>query len=126
MADDLIPPDVREFVLEHVESIAHLEALLLLLPLSEQRLSAATVASRLYVDPAQAESVLDQLRGRGLVACDAGLYWFNADPGQRDIIERLAALYAQHLISITDLVHAKPSGARAFAAAVCAYLLLQA
>ena len=34
MGDELIPPDVREFILRHIDSIAHLEALLLL-PLTQ-------------------------------------------------------------------------------------------
>lgn len=117
MADDLIPPDVREFVLEHIESIAHLEALLLL-HRSEERWRVSSVASHLYIEPGQAEAVLGQLCDQRLLACGDGVYWFNADPpGQREIVESLATLYAQHLIPITNLVHAKPSGARAFAAA---------
>lgn len=118
MADDLIPPDVREFVLEKIESIAHLEALLLLLHQPDERWSVSNVATHLYIDPVQTKVVLDQLCDQRLLDCRDGVYWFNASsPGQRDIVERLAALYAHHLIPVTNLVHAKPSGARAFAAA---------
>jgi hypothetical protein len=118
VADDLIPLDVREFVLDHIESIAHLEALLLLLHQPDERWSVASVATHLYIDPSQAKAVLDELCDQRLLDCREGIYWFNASPpGQRDIVERLAALYAHHLIPVTNLVHAKPSGARAFAAA---------
>ena len=76
------------------------------------------MATHLYIDPGQTEAVLGQLCGQELLHCQDGVYWFNATPpGQREILEKLAILYAQHLIPITNLVHAKPSGARAFAAA---------
>jgi hypothetical protein len=118
VADDLIPPDVREFVLDKIESIAHLEALLLLLHQTDEPWTVSRVAAHLYVGEGQAKAVLDQLCDQRLLDCRDGVYWFNASPpGQRDIVERLAGLYAHHLIPVTNLVHAKPSGARAFAAA---------
>ena len=118
MADELIPPDVREFILSHIEFIAHLEALLLLLHRHDDRWTAAGVASHLYIDERQAEAVLEQLCSERLLDCRDGVYWLNLDPpGRREILDPLSSLYASHLIPVTNLVHAKPSGARAFAAA---------
>ena len=118
MADDIVPPDVRAFILTHIESIAHLEALLLLGHQPDQRWTASSVAAHLYIDEGQAKTVLDQLCSAGLLACRDGEFWFNGDqPGQREIVEKLASIYARHLIPVTNLVHSKPSGARAFAAA---------
>ena len=118
MADDIVPPDVREFILTHIESIAHLEALLLLMHQPDERWTAYGVAAHLYIDEGQAKAVLDQLCGERLLDCRDGDYWFNGDPpGRREIVEKLSSLYARHLIPVTNLVHAKPSGARAFAAA---------
>jgi hypothetical protein len=118
MADELIPLDVREFVLAHIESIAHLEALLLLMSKPEKQWTVASVAGQLYISDEQAKPVLDQLCGDDLVLCRDGIYRFNpAPPGQRGIVERLATLYRRHLVPVTKLVHSKPSGVRAFAAA---------
>jgi hypothetical protein len=118
VADDLIPSDVREFILTHIESIAHLEALCLLAHEPSERWSDSGVAAHLYIEEEQAKAVLDQLCAHRLLACRDGTYWFNGDPpGQREIVEKLSTLYARHLIPVTNLVHAKPSGARAFAAA---------
>ncbi len=44
MADELIPPDVREFILTHIDSIAQLEALLLLANQPETRWTVSGVA----------------------------------------------------------------------------------
>ena len=118
MGDELIPPDVREFILRHIDSIAHLEALLLLLQQPDIKWSAAGVADHLYIEPDQATEVLQHLCENGLADCKDAIYWFNAAPlGQPEIVQRLADLYSNHLIPVTNLVHAKPSGIRRFAAA---------
>ena len=118
MADELIPPDVREFILTHIDSIAQLEALLLLANQPETRWTVSRVAGQLYIDESHAKSVLDRLCDAGLLHCSDASFWFNADSaGQRELVEKLSSLYARHLIPVTNLVHAKPSGARAFAAA---------
>ena len=118
MADELVPPDVREFILTYIDSIAHLEALILLANRPEERWTISRVAAQLYIDESHAKPVLDRLCNDSLLDCGDGLFWFNGYPaGQREIVERLSSLYARHLIPVTNLVHAKPSGARAFAAA---------
>jgi hypothetical protein len=118
VTDELIPPDVREFVLTYIGSIAHLEALLLLARGPDERWGEADVAAHLYIDAEEAKAVLDQLCDAGLLRCGDEGYWFNGEPpGQRDMVQRLAAIYAQHLIPITNLVHSRPVGIRAFAAA---------
>jgi hypothetical protein len=118
MGDELIPPDVREFILRNIDSIAHLEALLLLLQRPEIKWSAASVGDHLYIEPDQAAEVLQHLCEAGLAGCNDGVYWLNAAPaGQLEVVRRLAELYSNHLIPVTNLVHAKPSGIRKFAAA---------
>jgi len=118
MADELIPLEVREFVLTYIQSIAQLEALLLLKSKPDVVWNCANVASQLYIDEGQAKEVLDRLCEDGLVSCDADTYRFNSDaPDIGAMVERLATLYRKHLIPVTNLVHSRPSGAQAFAAA---------
>ena len=118
MAEELIAPEMRDFIQRHIDSIAQLEALLLLFNRLGESWTSDAVAGQLYIDRDQAAQVLEQLRAGGLAGCADGTYWFNGDPpGQREMASRLADVYAKHLIPVTNLVHAKPSGARAFAAA---------
>ncbi len=118
MGDELIPPDVREFILRHIDSIAHLEALLLLLQQPDVKWSASSLADHLYIETDQAAEVLQQLCEDGLAGCNDDVYWFNTAPtGQLEVVRRLAHLYSNHLIPVTNLVHGKPSGIRKFAAA---------
>jgi hypothetical protein len=45
-----------------------------------------------------------------------GVYRYDgATPKQRSLVDRLAALYSRHLISVTKLIHAKPRRIRQFA-----------
>ncbi len=118
MAEELIPPEMRDFIQRHIDSIAQLEALLLLLNRPGDSWTPDSVTEHLYIDRDQATQVLEQLCAGGLAGRAGDTYWFNSDPpGQREIVQRLAVVYAKHLIPVTNLVHAKPAGARAFAAA---------
>ena len=118
MAEELIPPEVRDFIQRHIDSIDQLEALLLLFNRPGDSWTSGSVAAQLYIDRDQAAQVLQQLCADGLAGRTGDTYWFNGDPpGQREMVERLADIYAKHLIPVTNFVHAKPSSARAFAAA---------
>ena len=118
MADELIPAEIREFIQTYILSIADLEALLLLARNVDAKWTAASVAMQLYIEEAQAAEVLERLCAEGLAQCQSGTFWFNdGSTGQRAIVEQLANIYSQHLIPVTNLVHSRPSGARAFAAA---------
>jgi hypothetical protein len=114
--DELIPEDVRQFILQRIGSIAELEALLLLRREPETIWTAAKAAERLYVEDSAAKEVLDRLCAEGLIGDGGGSYRFKPEPReQAELIDRLADLYSRHLIPVTNLVHAKPSGIRAFA-----------
>jgi hypothetical protein len=118
MADELIPAEIREFIQTYILSIADLEALLLLARNVDAKWTAASVAMQLYIEEAQAAEVLERLCAEGLAQCQSGTFWFNdGSTGQRAIVEQRADIYSQHLIPVTNLVHSRPSGARAFAAA---------
>jgi Mn-dependent DtxR family transcriptional regulator len=116
MSDELIPEDVRQFILTYIESIAQLEALMLLRREPQAAWNASTVARRLYVDEAQAAEALGQLAAAGLVvANDDARYRFNDRSKELgEIADRLLDLYNRHLIPVTNLVHGKPR-VRAFA-----------
>src|SRR6185312_2635182 len=49
MADNPVPPEVRLFIFDCIESVAHLEALLLLKDSPEQDWDVSSLARRLYV-----------------------------------------------------------------------------
>ena len=61
MQDPELPADVLRFIVERIDSVPHLEALLLLWGSGERRWNEAEVASRVYVPGDTARSVLQAL-----------------------------------------------------------------
>lgn len=116
MADDPVPADLRDFILRYIDSVAHLEALLLLRAAPEKAWEAPVVAARLYVSGEQAGEVLARLCDEHLLVCENGLYRYGGQPPEHlAMIDRLADSYAKQLIPITNLIHSKPRRIRQFA-----------
>ena len=116
MMDESIPVDLREFILRYIDSVAHLEALLLLRANAETTWDIATIAQRLYTTEQQAAEVLTQLCADGLLACENDRYRYGRQSAENlATIDRLAASYAKQLIPITNMIHGKPRRIRQFA-----------
>lgn len=112
MSETPIPDDVKQFILENIDSIAQLEALLLLRSSPSEEWSAQVVAKRLYVSEQETSLLLSRLNASGLIAINSGkpsLYRYH--PASDDlalIVDRLAETYSKHLVPVTNLVHSKP------------------
>ncbi|MBI2224804.1 MAG: hypothetical protein HYU44_07580 [Betaproteobacteria bacterium] len=110
MADTQIPDDIRDFIITRVDSIAHIEALMLLRHDPEISWDAASLAARLYISVDEAKRVLEELGARSLLMVDNGVYRYGcASPELKVLVDRLARIYATQLIAVTNLVHAKAS-----------------
>jgi hypothetical protein len=115
MVDDGIPADLRDFIVESIDSVGQLEALLLLRKHPEQAWSTAQLASRLYVGDSEAAAIVAHLVELGFAIGTVDSCHYNRAAKQVAIVDRLAEAYARQLIPITNLIHAKPRGIRAFA-----------
>jgi hypothetical protein len=112
MGDDLLPDDVKAFLLRYIDSIAHLEALLLLRANAELAWSAETLAKRLYTPVQETAEILARLCADGFLAAQGSaplLYQYHCPSReQAHMVEQVAVFYAHYLIPITHLIHAKP------------------
>lgn len=112
MVEYPIPNDVRRFILESIDSIAQLEALLLLRGSPNEEWGAQKVAGRLYISEKEAASLLARLSAEGLTAFNNDkppLYRYQPDSDDlARIVDRLAETYSKHLVPVTNLVHSKP------------------
>jgi hypothetical protein len=112
MAHDLIPDDVKAFLLQCIDSIAQLEALLLLRANPTLTWDAEALAKRLYIGSQETATILHHLQANGFLvtAEDAsGVYQYQpASPDLACMADRVAELYARYLIPVTQLLHAKP------------------
>jgi len=105
-----IPEDLRRFVLTSIPSVPFLEALLLMHADPARRWRRDTLAQRLYVREKTAETLLADLCAAGMAApCDppaADCYCYHPDGAAlRERIDRLADVYATHLVEVTLLIH---------------------
>lgn len=118
MVPELSPDDVLQFVGANVESVPHLEALLLIWQAAPRALGAEDVARRVYLPRDRAERLLaDLVARRWIVAGEAG-YTFNAESPDAPTIAHLAEHYRSNLIRIAEIIHRKaPSAVLDFARA---------
>lgn len=107
MSASNIPADVRRFLLAVIESVPHLEALLLLRADSSKWWDSTDLAARLYVDEPTASRLLADLCDRGLVhQASNGSWRFNAGDAERiRIVDRLVEVYSRHVVEVAELIH---------------------
>jgi hypothetical protein len=93
MMSEAIPDDVREFVQKHIDSIAQLEALLLLRREVAVLWNDTTVAQRLYITADGAAEVLGILVARGFLKSDGKSYLYQCPPKLDALVGRVADVY---------------------------------
>ena len=118
MADDHIPDDLGQFILQHIDSITQLEALLLLRANADQVWDLAKTKARLYAAEVEVTRVLERLCADGFLIHDGNGYRYQCkESAAAAKVDSLAALYASHLIPVTNMIHDKLRHVRAFAEA---------
>jgi hypothetical protein len=113
--DEPVSPPLRAFLLEHIDSVAQLEALLLLRR-ERKPLPVGAVARALYVPEPVAADELAALGARGLLAAEQDAWRYApASAEAASLVDELAISYARALIPITNIVHGNPLRLRRFA-----------
>ena len=116
MPDDVLPAELREFLENHIDSIAQLEALLLLRSAPDVLWDPQATAKRLYVGEREALGALAHLTTHGLIGRHANGYRF--DPRSDELlrgVSLIAEYYTTRLIPITKLIHTKSQRIQQFA-----------
>jgi DNA-binding IclR family transcriptional regulator len=115
MADEHLPDELRDFIVRHIDSVAQLEALLLLRANPHETWDVARTAKRLYASESEAAMVLARLCQDGLLNCQDETFRYQPEPAAAATVDRLAEAYAHQLIAVTNIIHAKPRRIREFA-----------
>jgi predicted transcriptional regulator len=113
---------VDRFILEQIDSVPHLEALLLLFNNQPKAWSAEDMARSLYVRSETASKILDSLVQRRLIALSPQTptdYVYSPEDDEKNkLMESVDAVYRKEVIRISSLIHSKaPAGVRDFARA---------
>jgi len=124
VADSADPnQEVIQFILEHLDTVPHLEALLLIWQNPSMAWTVQVLASRIYVSHTVAQVILEDFQRKGIVRSESvaeHTYAFNAEwDAQGGLLPRLADLYRRQLVQVTKMIHSKSSSsvrdfARAF------------
>jgi len=116
MTEEGVPPEIRAFLFACIESVAELEALLLLREVPTQCWDAGTLARRLYIGESEGAKILDHLAACELAARgEAGFRYHVRDAERQRLVDGLADSHARHLVPLTRLIHERASGMRKFA-----------
>jgi hypothetical protein len=112
-----IPPDIEEFVLKYAQSVAYVEALMLLKHDPETWWESAALAKRLYITADEAGRILERICGDTFAVEQNGRYRYGCPSAElAGTIERLEKLYRNALIPLTNLIHSnRPSRVQEFA-----------
>jgi hypothetical protein len=110
---------VEKFLRERIDTVPHLEALLLVWTSRPKVWSVEDIARFLYVRPDAAGQILADLARQQLIAVPVGApesYHYDSDPDRDRLIAAVDATYRRDLVRVSQLIHSKPSAAvRAFA-----------
>ena len=111
---------VDRFIMDRIDSVPHLEALLLIWRDRNQASFAEKLAKQLWVRADVANNILQDLARDGFldVGSKSGEYIYGADPETDRLVGLVNETYQRELIRISTMIHSKPSAAvREFARA---------
>jgi predicted transcriptional regulator len=110
------------FILAEIDSVPHLEALLLLFNSRPKIWSVDEMGQSIYVRNEVASKILESLVQRNLIAVSVqspGVYFYSPDDDYRNhLLEDVDAVYRKEVVRISSMIHSKaPAGLRDFARA---------
>ena len=114
-------PDVDQFLREQIDTVPHLEALLLLWNSRPRIWSAEHMAKGLFLASDAAGEIMEDLARRHLILAvpgTAGTYRYVSEADRDHLVGAVDSTYRRELIRVSRLIHSKPPAAvREFARA---------
>ena len=123
MSDHLVNEDrIYRFYLNQIDSVPHLEGLLLIWSSRPSPWTPEQLAERLFISRNAAENILQDLARRRLISTLTGppaQYHYDSDGDEKDrLVQAAATHYRGNLIAVSNFIHSKPGSAiREFARA---------
>ncbi len=110
MAKIEIPDDVLDFISRRIDSVPHLETLLLLWENPSLAWTEEQVSRRVYVSRELARGLLKDIAKLGFIIASVDVpdaYRYEPAWDESQIMARLADAYRRHLVHIAGLIHSK-------------------
>jgi len=118
MDENPTPKAVDEFILNEIDTVPHLEALLLLWNSRPREWSFDTMAGALYLPQDLARQVVADLERRGFAVLTANHSFLYRSTDRDQLIEQVDKCYRREVVRISNMIHSKPAASlREFARA---------
>lgn len=109
---------VDEFILEEIDAIPHLEALLLLWNSRSREWSFEAMANAIYLSLDATQTVIADLERRGFVVLTDNHRFLYRSTDRDQLIELVDKTYRREIVRISNMIHSKPAASlREFARA---------
>jgi hypothetical protein len=114
-----LPHELAKLILDHIESVPHIEALMLIWENAPRTWTEAEVSERIYRSLDSTRKILRDLQRQELLAgTSEGGYGLIEDPARRDVATRIVEVYRDNVYRVATLIHSRaPQGMREFAKA---------
>ena len=108
--NDKLPDEIRDFLAQHIPSVAQLELLLLLRQEPGKRWSVPETAQACYITEAMTASILADLRRQGLIdQIGEGEYHYAPSSGELSrLVDEVSLIYQQRRVTVIGLIHSAP------------------
>lgn len=109
--NERLPPEIRQFIAQQIDSLAQLEALLLLRREAERFWSASELARTLYLSDEMCRGMFEELERRKFVYRDAesGTFRYDCKDLQTDaLLGTLAKLYQERRVAVISEIYSNP------------------
>lgn len=118
MDENSVPNAVDEFVLHEIDSVPHLEALLLVWNSRPQEWSFEAMASSLYLSLDSARGIVADLERRGFITLTDERRFLYRSTDRDQLVEQVEKTYRREIVRISNMIHSKPAASlREFARA---------
>lgn len=110
MATSRLPLDVKLFLTELIDSVSHLEVLLMLFNNKDREYTAAEVAKLMRSNDHSAHNQLNQLASKGLLAevQEHKFKYWPATPDLDDKVKKISDLYTHMPVAVVTCIYEKP------------------
>jgi hypothetical protein len=109
MVPEEIPDEVQRFIRDHIDTVPHLEALLLMWESGPRAWTAEELAARLYVGIDTARRIQSDLARRQFLSSEASSEAYDPANEHDALLPLIARTYRRHLVPMARFIHTKGS-----------------
>lgn len=109
MEENSLRREVDRFILDHIDSVPHLEALLLLWNSRPRRWTIDELAHDLYISNDRTREILLNLQQRDIVVVQLQQCFYNTAYSLDALIAEVDRTYRRELVRISTMIHSKAS-----------------